>query len=539
MAQAPLHAAHVGAHDAAFGHFAVGHRAHEVGGHHRGEQACDHQRSNDGEYRGPPELLEELAGDAGHEGGGQKHRHQGEGGGDDGHADLVGGLQGCLQGRLAHAQVASDVLDLDDGIVHQDAHHQSQGQQGDGVEGEAEPVHAQEGGNHRQGQGQGGDEGGAPVAQEPPHHQHGQQGALVEQLHGAVEVLLDGGHVVVGVGEAQLRVGGLQFGHGLHHAFRHRDLAGAPGARDFEADHRLAVEQGHRAALGGGVGDGGDALQAHAAPAGQGDVHGRQGLGAGHGGNGAHSLLAAAHVAAAARGFQLGLAQLARDVRSADPQGRHALGVQLHAQLAGQAAHALDGAHALHRQQAAGHGVVHQPAQGLLVEGVGRKGPRPQGAAGGEDLGHHRIAHVGGEVGAHSADGGAHLGLGLVGVLLKLELDGDAHLPVEDGGVHLLDLGQGRNAVLQLAGDLGFQGAGGGAGQAGADRDHRQFDVREILDAGAPEGQQAGQGEQGEQKDRRDGVADGEGGEVHGALSGWSGRGPGRSAALPGPGRRR
>jgi hypothetical protein len=238
-----------------------------------------------------------------------------------------------------------------------------------------------------------------------------------------------GGHVVVGVGEAQLRVGGLQFGHRLHHAFRHRDLAGAPGARDLEADHRLAVEQGHRAALGGGVGDGGDALQAHAAPAGQGNVHGRQGLGAGDGGDGAHGLLAAAHVAAAAGGFQLGLAQLARHVGGADAEGGHAVGVQLHTQLAGQAAHALDGADALHRQQAAGHGVVHQPAQGLLVEGVGGEGPGAQGPAGGENLGHHRVAHVGGEIGAHPADGGAHLGLGLVGVLFQLELDGDASPP--------------------------------------------------------------------------------------------------------------
>jgi hypothetical protein len=57
------------------------------------------------------------------------------------------------------------------------------------------------------------------------------------------------------------------------------------------------------------------------------------------------------------------------------------------------------------------------------------------GPAGGEDLGHHRVAHVGGQVGAHPADGGAHLGLGLVGVLFQLELDGDGHLPVEDGGV--------------------------------------------------------------------------------------------------------
>ena len=40
---------------------------------------------------------------------------------DDGEADLVGGLERGAIGRFAHPHVAHDVLDLDDGVVDQDA----------------------------------------------------------------------------------------------------------------------------------------------------------------------------------------------------------------------------------------------------------------------------------------------------------------------------------------------------------------------------------------------------------------------------------
>ena len=265
-------------------------------------------------------------------------------------------------------------------------------------------------------------------------------------------------------------------------------------------------------------------------PSARGDVELGQGAGAGHGGDGAHGLLAAAHVATPAGGFHLAAAQLARDVGGADAKGGHAFGVEFDAHFAGQATHALDRTDAFHGEQTLGDGVVHHPAEGFLVEAVGTQRPCAEGPAGGGDLGDHRLAHVGGQVGAHPADGGTHFGLGLVGVLLQLEFDGDGHLAIEDGGVHLLDAGQRGDAVFELARDFGFQRARGGAGQAGADGDHRQFNVREVLHAGALEGQQAGQGEQGEEQDRRDGVADGEGGEVHGRGLTWR---PGRCPLRP------
>ena len=104
-------------------------RAQDVGRHHRREHARHHQRGEDRDRRRPAELHEELAGDARHEGGRQEHRDQREGGRDHRQADLVGRLHRGLQRRLAHAQVPHDVLDLDDGVVDEDADHQRQAEQ--------------------------------------------------------------------------------------------------------------------------------------------------------------------------------------------------------------------------------------------------------------------------------------------------------------------------------------------------------------------------------------------------------------------------
>ncbi len=65
-------------------------------------------------------------------------------------ADLIGGIERGLVAALAHVHMAHDVLDFDDGIVHQHTGHQRQGQQADLVEREAHDIHEGEGRNGRQ-----------------------------------------------------------------------------------------------------------------------------------------------------------------------------------------------------------------------------------------------------------------------------------------------------------------------------------------------------------------------------------------------------
>jgi hypothetical protein len=117
--------------------------------------------------------------DARHEGHGHEDGNDGEGRGDNGEADLVGRVDGRAVGRLAHADVALDVLDLDDGVVHEDARSERDREERDEVEREAQEVHDPEGGNGRQGQRHGGDEGRAPVPQEQEHHEDGEDGPSI------------------------------------------------------------------------------------------------------------------------------------------------------------------------------------------------------------------------------------------------------------------------------------------------------------------------------------------------------------------------
>jgi hypothetical protein len=202
---------------------------------------------------------------------GRNTRDQREGGGDHRQADLVGRLHGRLVWGLAHAQVAHDVFHLHDGVVHQNAHHQRQRQQRDDVDGKAQQIHADERRNDRQRQRHGRDEGGARIAQEQPHHQHRQQCALIQQVHGAVVFLLHRRNEVEGLGDFQAGVLCAQLCQCGLHGGAYLDLARALAARYFEAHHRLAVEQRQRARLGHGVAHRGQLVQAHRAPVGQRD----------------------------------------------------------------------------------------------------------------------------------------------------------------------------------------------------------------------------------------------------------------------------
>ena len=74
--------------------------AHEVGGEHRRDQARDEQREEHRNRDREAELLEVLAGDAAHEADRREDRDDRHGDGDDGEADLVGGLERRAVGAI-------------------------------------------------------------------------------------------------------------------------------------------------------------------------------------------------------------------------------------------------------------------------------------------------------------------------------------------------------------------------------------------------------------------------------------------------------
>ena len=68
-----------------------------------------------------PNCLKNCPAMTAHEARRHEHRHDRQADRDDGEADLVGRFERRLVGRFAHADVADDVLDLDDRIVDQNA----------------------------------------------------------------------------------------------------------------------------------------------------------------------------------------------------------------------------------------------------------------------------------------------------------------------------------------------------------------------------------------------------------------------------------
>src|SRR5581483_6853220 len=234
------------------------------------------------------------------------------------------------------------------------------GDDGDGeqayeVEREAGRVDGPEGRDDGQRKGDGGDHGGAPVAQEDEHHGNGEDGTLDQRGHGrvvgaerVVDHRVDQLELDVGVRLAQLL--DLPGDVGSHH-----HVAGALPARDGEGDDRRAVERGEGALLGRGVLHRTELVEPHFAPLRQGDGRGGEILDRLLAGERADGLLAPGDLAAAAGQVDVGGPQLPVDVAGGDAEGEQAVGVERHADLALGAAHALDLGDALDALQRAHH----------------------------------------------------------------------------------------------------------------------------------------------------------------------------------------
>jgi hypothetical protein len=104
-----------------------------------------------------------------------------------GQADLVGAVKGRLSVRLAHMQVSHDVFTHDDSVVDQDADGQRESQQRHHVEAEAEHVEHDHRADDRNGQGEAGNDRGAPGIEEDENDHHRQNRALDEHVLHRVE----------------------------------------------------------------------------------------------------------------------------------------------------------------------------------------------------------------------------------------------------------------------------------------------------------------------------------------------------------------
>ena len=212
---------------------------------HRVEGEGHEQRDQHGGRDHDAELEEEAADDAAHEGDGQEHRHDAEGGGEHGEADLVGAVDRGLAVRLAEADMAHDVLAHHDRVVDQDADGEAERHQGQHVQGEAEGGHHHEGAEHRDRQREARDDGAAPGMQEQEDDGDGEQAALDHGLLDVVDRVLDAARAVAHDLELHVRgQGGLQLGDGAADAAGHLDRVGALRLHHVDGQRPLAVQGG-------------------------------------------------------------------------------------------------------------------------------------------------------------------------------------------------------------------------------------------------------------------------------------------------------
>src|SRR5690606_9041485 len=137
------------------GHYGEGHQQREQGGD-------DHRDT---------ELGDDIGYQSAAHGDRQEHHHDHQGDGSHGEADLLGAIIGCPHLVLPHFHVAVNVFDHHDGIIHQDPHHQRQGQEAHQVQAVSHQIHSDEGGDERGGDGNHHYERISVAVKEEQHHE--------------------------------------------------------------------------------------------------------------------------------------------------------------------------------------------------------------------------------------------------------------------------------------------------------------------------------------------------------------------------------
>ena len=144
--------------------------------------------------------------------------------------------------RLAETKVAHDVLAHDDRVVDQQPDAKAQGHQRQKIEGEAERVKRNKGRDHRDRQGEPGDDRAAPTVQEQKHDQYREHRAFDDRFLDAIDAALD--RIRGRIDHPQLDLGGQAL-------LEERDRLGdaMPGVDDIRILRFLKIERDRRAAV--------------------------------------------------------------------------------------------------------------------------------------------------------------------------------------------------------------------------------------------------------------------------------------------------
>ena len=146
---------------------------HRHRGHQRARQDIGGQHGEDDRLR---QRNEEIAGDPAEKEHGQEDDADAERGDQGGNGNLRGAVEDRVVQRLAFFEIALDVLDVDGGVVDQNADGERQSAEGHDVDGLVQQAEHDHRGEDRQRNGDGDDQGAAPAAEKEQDHQAGERG---------------------------------------------------------------------------------------------------------------------------------------------------------------------------------------------------------------------------------------------------------------------------------------------------------------------------------------------------------------------------
>ena len=509
----------------------------EPRGHHRRQRQRDAGGDADGHGDGDGELAEQPTDDAAHQQQRDQNRNQRNRDRDDGETDLARALDRGGIGLHALFDMALDVLQHHDGVVHHEADRNRQRHQREIVERIADRPHQRAGAEQRQRHGDARDHGRPEAAQEHEddrdHEADGQQQRELHVLHrGADRRRAVGDHRHLDVGRDRRR----QLAELFLDVVDRRDDIGA-GLFEHDEEHAaLALRPAGLRRVGRAVHRLPDVAHAHrrAVAIGDDDIVPFLGLGElvvvvdGEG------LLLADQRALGIVDGRL------RDLRAhvlklevlLDQLGRVDLDANRLLLLAADAhqRHAVDLAHPLREN------ILGDVVDVIERLDVGEDGENQDRRVGGVGLAIGRRARqVLRQLPAGGVDRRLHVVGRRVDVAVEVELDRDRGGAERGGRSHLRHAGDLRELSLQGLRNRGGHRLRRGAGKLGADGDGREVDLRQRRDREQRIGDEADQQHRQHEEGRRDRPADEEFGDATGHVSSaiaLSGSRPERPAAI-------
>ena len=330
----------------------------------RHERHGDDQRAEDEEGDGQAEVLEDLPRDAAGKSQREKDRDGGEGRGGERERDLLRALDAARHAVVALGRPAVDVLEHDDGVIHDHADAHRDAAEAHHVERQVADVHQHEHRKDAHGHGDSDGHGRAPAAQEHPHHDRREDNAEDDTLNGGVHRDVDVLARDVGNGVVNGVVLRSQLLHRRDHRVGGLDLVRARALADLQDNAGRAVHRGDGFAVGGFEGDVRDLAEAHRAAGLEGDNDVRHLLDRGELRVGRDRELLTAVIDLAGGIEQVLRLKDLRDVGGGKAVACGALGVQLDRDLTLHAAGDGDGRHAVDAFERGGDHVLRRLLEG-------------------------------------------------------------------------------------------------------------------------------------------------------------------------------